>query len=232
MKHLDLPTVDASCTIDTSCTIDRACTVDRACTIDRVSTKSPVSQCSKCLGDTEYYCLWCLCDLCSQCKQNHEQDRQTKEHNVVIYRNEFNSVYIVDQETCPRHPREVYRNYCELCNHVCFLCTEHTKHRKTDFLVTFIRNRQQLREKINHISKRCLIERTTTDIKTFREEISVYESRIRRKAERLTAHINSIVHDVECNENQKKEIIRHIVSIQTMNTIFNMNSQQLALCSS
>lgn len=121
LKLIDLPTADASCTID------------RACTIDRVRTKSPVRQCAKCVGDTEYYCLWCLCDLCSQCQENHKQDRQTKEHNVVMYRNKFNYMYIVDQESCPRHPREVHRNYCELCKlPVCFLCTEHTEHRKTD----------------------------------------------------------------------------------------------------
>lgn len=74
--------------------------------MDKVS-QYIVHKCSKCSGDTEYYCKSCLCYLCSQCRENHMQDLKTVDHNVVLYKEklcidpvEYESVRFSDREYC------------------------------------------------------------------------------------------------------------------------------------
>uniref|UniRef100_K1QTK5 B box-type domain-containing protein n=1 Tax=Magallana gigas TaxID=29159 RepID=K1QTK5_MAGGI len=64
--------------------------------METASIPCKVYQCSKCPGDTEYYCVSCPCDLCPQCKENHVKDLQTIDHDVVSHREKIN--YIPTQE--------------------------------------------------------------------------------------------------------------------------------------
>lgn len=70
-----------------------------------------VHKCSKCPGDTEYYCKSCLCDLCSQCRENHMQDLNTVDHVVVLYR-ENNRIHPIEYGLVGFSDRE----YCQLWN--------------------------------------------------------------------------------------------------------------------
>uniref|UniRef100_K1QH54 Uncharacterized protein n=1 Tax=Magallana gigas TaxID=29159 RepID=K1QH54_MAGGI len=58
--------------------------------------------CSKCPGDTEYYCVSCEWDLCTLCKESHVKDLQTIDYDVVSYRETIS--YIPTQEICVKHP--------------------------------------------------------------------------------------------------------------------------------
>lgn len=49
------------------------------------STQYKVRQCSKCPGNTEYFCASCTYDLCRACEKEHAQNPNTKDHHCVIY---------------------------------------------------------------------------------------------------------------------------------------------------
>eukprot|EP00105_Crassostrea_gigas_P044861 XP_019929009.1 PREDICTED: uncharacterized protein LOC109620626 [Crassostrea gigas] len=68
--------------------------------METASIPCKVHQCSKCPGDTEYYCVSCPCDLCPQCKEDHVKDLKTIDHDVVSHRDKIN--YIPTQEICRR----------------------------------------------------------------------------------------------------------------------------------
>eukprot|EP00105_Crassostrea_gigas_P007492 XP_011421759.1 PREDICTED: uncharacterized protein LOC105324394 [Crassostrea gigas] len=210
--------------------------------METASTPCKVQQCSKCPGDTEYYCVSCPCDLCPQCEENHVKDLQTIDHDVVSYRDKIN--YIPTQEICVRHPSHVYTKYCKHCQvPVCDSCSEHKPHR---FPITVFRKRrhkieniqaayqtkrQQHRGTIHTIRSEALfyrpvlLPRIKTDFKTCRTEFSLYQSEMLTKAQTLKHLINYIQKDFMCNVfcdfdfkhrclKQQKEMIIHIVSLQ------------------
>ncbi|XP_052680950.1 uncharacterized protein LOC128161660 [Crassostrea angulata] len=209
--------------------------------MDPASTTYKVHQCSKCPGDTEYYCVSCPCDLCQKCKENHVKNLQTIDHNVVSHHEKFNN--IPTQEICGRHPSHVYIKYCESSQvPVCDSCFGHKSHR---FPITLIKRRhkfksiqltyqtkqQQHRGTIHTIRSEALFYRPvlmtgiTDDIKTCRTEFSRYQSEMLTKAQRLKDLINYVLYDllnkVLCDFDfkhrylkQKIETNRHIFSLQ------------------
>lgn len=93
--------------------------------MDTARTPYIVHQCSKCPGDTEYYCKSCPCDLCPQC--SHVKDLKTMDHDVVTHSEKIN--YMPTQEICLRHPGNKYKKYCELCQvPMCDSCSENHSH--------------------------------------------------------------------------------------------------------
>nr|XP_034309440.1 uncharacterized protein LOC105328160 [Crassostrea gigas] len=198
--------------------------------METASTPCKVHQCSKCPGDTEYYCVSCTCDLCPQCKENHVKDLQTIDHDVVSHSDKIN--YIPTQEICVRHPSHVYTKYCEPCQvPVCYHCTQHRNHRQLAVTRSYKTKRQQHRGTIHTIRSEALfyrpvlLPRIKTDFKTCRTEFSLYQSEMLTKAQTLKNLIDYIKNDFMCNVfcdfdfkhrclKQQKEMIRHIVSLQ------------------
>eukprot|EP00105_Crassostrea_gigas_P006072 XP_011419872.2 PREDICTED: uncharacterized protein LOC105322715 [Crassostrea gigas] len=189
-----------------------------------------VNQCSKCPGDTEYYCLSCPCDLCPQCKENHVKDLKTIDHDVVSHGDKIN--YIPTQEICVRHPSHVYTKYCEPCElPVCSYCRKHRTHRKLDVKTALKTKKQQHRGTIHTIRSDALFYRPVliteikADVKTCGIKFSLYQSEILTKAPRLKNLINKVRKDfmknVFCDFDFKHrclkqmiEMSRHIVSLQ------------------
>ncbi|XP_052681678.1 uncharacterized protein LOC128162487 [Crassostrea angulata] len=198
--------------------------------METASTPCKVHQCSKCPGDTEYYCVSCQYDLCPQCKKSHVKDLQTIDHDVLSHRNRFN--YIPKEEYCVRHPDMLLGMYCEPCElPVCFHCTQHKEHRTLDIRAIYKKTRQQHRGTIHTIRsdalfyRPVLLPRIKTDFKTCRTEFSLYQSEMLTKAQKLKHLIDYIQNDFMCNVfcdfdfkhrclKQKKEMIIHIVSLQ------------------
>nr|XP_034305496.1 uncharacterized protein LOC105339367 [Crassostrea gigas] len=210
--------------------------------MDPASTTYRVHQCSKCPGDTKYYCESCPCDLCQKCKDNHVKNLQTIDHYVVSHHEKFNN--IPTQEICGRHRSHVYIKYCEPCQvPVCdswfghkshrfpvSLCRQ-SKHKILSLQVAYQTKLQQHRGTIHTIRSEALFYRPvllpgiTDDIKTCRTEFSRYQSEMLTKAQRLKDLINYVVYDllnnVFCDFDFKhrclKQMIetnRHIVSLQ------------------
>lgn len=101
-------------------------------------------QCSRCFEETSYYCEWCLDDLCSNCKESHSKDLKTIDHNVVPYRNKFNSIQ--QQKKNAKHSNFVCRKYCESCEVPVFRhCKLHKKQKMLDVRKAYITKREQVR---------------------------------------------------------------------------------------
>nr|XP_034308421.1 uncharacterized protein LOC105332837 [Crassostrea gigas]XP_034308422.1 uncharacterized protein LOC105332837 [Crassostrea gigas]XP_034308423.1 uncharacterized protein LOC105332837 [Crassostrea gigas]XP_034308424.1 uncharacterized protein LOC105332837 [Crassostrea gigas]XP_034308425.1 uncharacterized protein LOC105332837 [Crassostrea gigas]XP_034308426.1 uncharacterized protein LOC105332837 [Crassostrea gigas]XP_034308427.1 uncharacterized protein LOC105332837 [Crassostrea gigas]XP_03430842 len=197
--------------------------------METASTPCKVHQCSKCPGDTEYYCVSCPCDLCPQCKENHVKDLLTIDHDVVSHRDKIN--YIPTQEICVRHTSHVYTKYCEPCQvPVCYHCRKHRNHRQSVVRRAYRTKRQQHRGTIHTFREALfyrpvLLPRIKTDFKTCRTKFSLFQSEMLRKAQTLKHLIDYIQKDFMCNVfcdfdfkhrclKQKKEMIRHIVCLQ------------------
>ncbi|XP_052694642.1 uncharacterized protein LOC128172945 [Crassostrea angulata] len=198
--------------------------------MDRASIHFKVNLCSKCPGDTEYYCKTCPCDLCPDCKENHVKDLQTIDHDVVLHRDKIN--YIPAQEICVRHPSHVYIKYCEPCElPVCFHCRKHRTHRQLDVKTAYKTKRQQHRGTIQTIKSEALFYRPVlltgikADVKICHTELSLYQSEMLTKAPKLKNLINKVRKDFKYNVfcdfdfkhrclKQMIEMGRHIVSLQ------------------
>ncbi|XP_065932249.1 uncharacterized protein [Magallana gigas] len=197
-----------------------------------ITASSPygVNQCSKCPGDTAYYCVSCPCDLCPQCKENHVKDLQTIDHDVVSHRDKIS--YIPTLEICVRHPSHVYTKYCEPCQvPACNNCQTHRKHTQIDVTTAYKTKRQQHRGTIHTIRSEALFYRPVlltgikADVKTCHTEFSPLQSEMLTKAQRLKDLIDYVVYDLLNNvlcyfdfkhrcKKQKIEMIRHIVRLR------------------
>ncbi|XP_065937673.1 uncharacterized protein [Magallana gigas] len=198
--------------------------------MDTASSRYRVHLCSKCPGDTAYYCVSCPCDLCPQCKENHVKDLQTIDHDVVSHRDKIN--YIPTQEICVRHPRHVYKKYCEPCQvPACNNGQTHRKHTQIDVTTAYKSKRQQHRGTIHTIRSEALFYRPVlltgikADVKTCHTEFSPLQSEMLTKAQRLKDLIDIVVYDLLNNvlcyfdfkhrcEKQKIKMIRHIVRLR------------------
>ncbi|XP_065937594.1 uncharacterized protein [Magallana gigas] len=194
------------------------------------SSSYRVHLCSKCPGDTAYYCVSCPCDLCPQCKENHVKDLQTIDHDVVSHRDKIN--YIPTQEICVRHPSHVYTKYCEPCQvPACNNCQTHRKHTQIDVTTAYKTKRQQHRGTIHTIRSEALFYRPVlltgikADVKTCHTEFSLLQSEMLTKAQTLKELIDYVVYDLLNNvlcyfdfkhrcKKQKIKMIRHIVRLR------------------
>ncbi|XP_052693196.1 uncharacterized protein LOC128171447 [Crassostrea angulata] len=195
-----------------------------------ITASSPcqVHLCSKCPGDTAYYCVSCPCDLCPQCKENHVKDLKTIDHDVVSHRDKIS--YIPTQEICVRHPRHVYTKYCEPCQvPACNNCQTHRKHTQIDVTTAYKTKRQQHRGTIHTIRSEALFYRPVlltgikADVKTCHTEFSPLQSEMLTKAQKLKDLIDYVVYDLLNNvlcyfkhrcKKQKIKMIRHIVRLR------------------
>ncbi|XP_052683813.1 uncharacterized protein LOC128164106 [Crassostrea angulata] len=217
--------------------------------MDTERTLYEVHQCSKCLGDTEYYCVSCPCDLCTLCKESHVKDLKTIDHDIVSYRDKIN--YIPTREICVRHHSHVYIKYCEPCQViVCYSCSDdqshefrsfqHGKeqHKIIDIQAAFKTKRQQHRGTIHTIRGEALFYRPVllsgikTDFKTCHTEFSFHHLEMLTKVHTLKHLIDYIQTDFMCNYfdfkhiylKQKIEMIRHIASHQRYTRLYEQSA--------
>lgn len=108
-----------------------------------------------CQGDAEYHCRYCCHNLCPQCKRTHSINLDTKNHDVTLYREKFNSLF--NSEICDAHPEQVYEMHCETCDlPVCFLCNEHKLHKLKDIRTVYQDKRTQNEERMKNIRSETL----------------------------------------------------------------------------
>lgn len=181
--------------------------------MDKESTPYRVHRCSKCHGDNEYYCAFCLCDLCPKCKVSHFK---TRNHYVVPYHEKIK--YIPTQEFCARHPRHVYRRYCEPCQvPVCDSCSIDNSHTFKSFLFgqgqhitmeiqdAYIKKRQQYIETYENIRsetlfyRNSLLPRIKANFKTYQTEFFRYQSEILIKGQKMKNMISFLQNDFMSN---------------------------------
>ncbi|XP_056004125.1 uncharacterized protein LOC125661048 [Ostrea edulis] len=204
------------------------------------STQLKVRQCSRCQGNTEFYCSTCTRDMCLQCKEKHVIDLDTKHHDVVVYREKFKRVPL--RATCVRHPNRKYRMFCDQCNYsVCKRCTDHRTHVLVDLRTAYQTKRQQHREIIDNIrsetlyNRRVLLSGIQTDIQTCSPQICHRQSQMSAKAQRLKDLIDTTVCDVKTRykgllidriQEQKRKMNRHITHLQNYEDIYEQSQKR------
>lgn len=200
--------------------------------MDTASTQHRARQCSKCTGDTEYFCKLCQCDLCFRCKVKHAQDLHTTDHDVVLYCEKFN--HFSKQEICMRHPGGVYENYCELCKlPVCYRCTEHEMHKQVDVRTAYYKKLYKLSGTIHTFRNEAFFYRPVmhstikSDVKTFYTGLSNHQSDILSKTFQLKNCINNVLQDFDfihrCLK-QKQKTNRHLARIQKYVNIYEQSA--------
>lgn len=158
----------------------------------------------------------------------HVNDLKTIDHNVVIYSEKSN--HPSTQELCVRHSGNFYRKCCESCE--LFYCS-HTTHKQTDIWTTYESKRHQTRETVHTIRSETfyylsvLLTGIKADVKTCCTEFSLYQSEILTKAHRLINRIDFALRGVSYKhrcKKQKKEMNRHLASIQKYEYIYEQSS--------
>ncbi|XP_052693220.1 uncharacterized protein LOC128171493 [Crassostrea angulata] len=173
-------------------------------TMGTTSTPCRVHQCSMCQGDTEYFCVSCPCDLCPQCKENHVKDLNTIDHDVVTYSEKLNSNK--KEECCVRHPCMLIGMYCEPCElPVCFNCTQHKGHRLLDIRKEYRTMQQQHEGTFYTIRSDALFYRPVlltkikAEFKTCYTELSIFQSQMITKAQKLKNLLDDVKYDFMYN---------------------------------
>lgn len=197
-------------------------------------------QCSRCFEETSYYCEWCLDDLCSNCKESHSKDLKTIDHNVVPYRNKFNSIQ--QQKINAKHSNFVCRKYCESCEVPVFRhCKLHKKQKMLDVRKAYITKREQYRKTIHAIRSEALfyipilLPNIKADIKSFHSSVSLYQSEMVTKARKLIDLVDLVQRDfmnnVFCDFDFKHRCLKqeiemkgHIIMLQGYMHLFKQST--------
>lgn len=196
--------------------------------MDSTISQCRIKQCSKCKGDTEFFCQSCLYHLCLQCKDNHVYDLKTIDHDVVVYHEKYNC--FANQEFCVRHPTRVYEMYCEPCElPVCYHCRKHRNHKKLDVRSAYEIKRQQHRTIIYTINNEALLNRgklladIKDDVNKCHTTFSMYQLDMVRRAKMLKSFLFKGVRYVDFKHRcvrQKIETSRHVAGIQRFENIY------------
>lgn len=189
-----------------------------------------IRHCFQCERVTEYHCKECTKDICALCKEKHNLDLDTKNHEVLI--SQVTSTFLPRNETCKRHPANVYKVVCEECKiPVCQECTEHGLHEKIDILTEVGRKKNQHRETIYNIRSEALYKRHVllacikNDLKASQQ---TKQSLFEIEASFMAKIIEKIEENVTCDtfkferrcSVQKMQLRRHLARIQKYELIY------------
>lgn len=198
--------------------------------MDTSRTHFKVHQCSKCLADTEYFCVSCSCDLCSECKENHLKDLKTIDHSVVIYRDkdriQKQEIYDAHSNRNDSEPRDLPVGKPRQLN--IKTTYEESKRLKHEDVIQTIKN-----EALFYIP--ILLSGVKADVKTCQTEFSLHQSDVLKNVQRLTDLINYVLSNFMDNVfcdflfkhrclKQKLEIKRNVAIIQGYEQIYEQSA--------
>lgn len=171
--------------------------------MDIKSTQFRVRQCSRCLDDTEYFCVSCQIDLCLSCKQNHLHDLRTMDHNVVLCHENFDFI-------------QKEGKICDVA--ACSRCTEHIAPIESPFKNT---TKQQEQRKIMDFMKskvilHRLVFRTNikADTETCQKTFLNHRSDMMNKAQKLKLYIDKVFRCKHRCLRQIRKLTRYISILQ------------------
>ena len=82
--------------------------------------------CNKCTKDSVAFCCTCSVFLCGPCTEDHQSWKELASHELVNLEQARKSKSIVPvscgAKSCPRHPEETFKFYCETCD--CLVCRD------------------------------------------------------------------------------------------------------------
>ncbi|XP_065938697.1 tripartite motif-containing protein 5-like [Magallana gigas] len=117
-----------------------------------------------CERNCQFYCNDCHQPMCEQCRDEHQKNKKTKNHEVVLYKLRKRPLPV---EKCKIHPTRHIELLCEECQiPICSKCTgtkEHRGHAFTDLELVFAEKCSHCQIEITKI--RSYFEPTSQDLK-------------------------------------------------------------------
>lgn len=182
--------------------------------MDITSTPNRVRQCSRCLDDTEYFCVSCQSDLCLSCKQNHLHDLVTMDHNVVLYHEKLDFI-------------QKEGKICEMA--ACSRCTEHVAPINLPFKNT---PKQENQIKIMDFIKSKVIlhrlvlrDKIKADIETCHKTFSNHRSDMMKKAQNLKLYCDKVFRFKHRCLRQLRKLTGYIASLQKSEHIYDQSAK-------
>lgn len=194
-----------------------------------------IQHCSRCQGNTEFYCRECSIDLCSMCKENHCINLDSKDHEVVNYRNKV--INPPEQAACERHQDNVYETFCKQCKiPICVHCREHAQHETINILKAFEMKKKQHSKILNNIRsddlyyRHVLLATIRTDLKS-RQSRNLY-SHVYSQLKTNGLEVKDMIENVVCNDKksrhqclvQKIKIQSHLARIEKYEYLYEQSA--------
>lgn len=194
-----------------------------------------IRHCSRCQGNTEFFCKECKSELCSMCKEKHCIDLDSKDHEVVVYRNK--SISSSEQVACERYTAYGYKMFCKPCEIPLCVHFRHAQHETTDIFTAFELKRKLHKKTINSIRSdalyysHLLLANTRTDLKSRQSTnlCSQIHSRLKTKALKVKDELETAV----CNDKsrhrcsiQKKTMLSHLARIEEYEDLFEQSAKK------
>ncbi|XP_052682107.1 tripartite motif-containing protein 2-like [Crassostrea angulata] len=177
------------------------------------------------IGDCErnclFYCNPCHQPMCEQCKDKHQKSPETKNHEVVPYRDRKHKL---PMEKCRDHPTRNIDILCDECNvPLCSKCSTmpaHKGHSFTDLETIYTEKSIACRQEVQNIQAYFMptakdlqskIKLDATEIKTIMDGI---RSSMRDEAKSLKTLVDEVTSDNIEQLNKMEESLRDILQNQ------------------
>ncbi|XP_078329843.1 uncharacterized protein LOC144624246 [Crassostrea virginica] len=152
-----------------------------------------------CQKNGQFYCNDCHQPMCEQCKDEHRKCPNTKNHDIVLYRQRKHRLPI---EKCKLHPTKNVDIFCKECNTPlclkCFLVKEHKGHEFDDLEEIYAEKYALWQGEFSKIQKYFLptSEGLKTDIKEDVREIKKIMESIRTSMKAEAESLKNLVDEV------------------------------------
>lgn len=152
-----------------------------------------------CGGNCQFYCNPCLRPICDQCRDKHLQNPETKNHEVVPYKQRRQQLPV---EKCMVHSGEILDFHCKECDvPLCSKCLtkpSHQGHTFFDLSTLYADNCQTCLEKIDQIrqhlfpTSKHLQEETKTDATVIKKTMNSLRSELKAEATNFKSIVDMV----------------------------------------
>lgn len=152
------------------------------------------------------------------CKENHCINLDSKDHEVVNFRNKVS--YSSEQAACEGHPDYVYEMFCKQCDiPICIHCREHEQHETVDILTAFELKNRQHGKILNNIRsddlyyRHVLLASIRADLKSSqrRNPCSQIYSQIKTKS----LKVKGLIENVVCSDKSRHQCLIQKIKMQS-----------------
>ncbi|XP_022308908.2 uncharacterized protein LOC111114740 [Crassostrea virginica] len=176
-----------------------------------------------CQENGQFYCNDCHQPMCEQCKDEHRKSPDTKNHDIVLYRQRKHRLPV---NKCKKHPTKIVDIFCKECQTPlclkCFLTEEHKGHEFDDLEEIYAEKYALWQGEFSKIQKYFLptSEGLKTDIKRDVKEIKKIMENIRKSMKAEAESLKNLVDEVtaekiEHTHSMEKSLLQMLKSQET-----------------
>nr|XP_022312757.1 protein PML-like [Crassostrea virginica] len=176
-----------------------------------------------CQKNGQFYCNDCHQPMCEQCNDEHRNSPDTKNHDIVLYRQRKHRLPV---QKCKKHPTKIVDIFCKECQTPlclkCFLTEEHKGHEFDDLEEIYAEKYALWQGEFSKIQKYFLptSEDLKTDIKEDVKEIKKIMESIRTSIKAEAESLKNLVDEVtaekiEHTHSMEKSLLQMLKSQET-----------------